>query len=84
MAHTKSQKATGGNRDSRSKRRGVKMYGGQKIKAGNIIVRQSGSKFRAGEGVLQGRDFTLMALREGVIEFKKHRGNTYVHVCDPS
>lgn len=84
MAHTKSQKATRGNRDSISKRLGIKMYGGQKVKAGNIIVRQKGSKFRAGEGVLKGRDFTLMATREGVVEFKTHRGNTYVHVCDPS
>lgn len=84
MAHTKSQKATGGNRDSKSKRRGVKMYGGQLVKAGNIIVRQKGSKFRAGKGVLLAKDFTLMALREGVVEFRTRRGDTYVHVCDPS
>lgn len=84
MAHTKSQKATGGNRDSKSKRRGVKMFGGQVVRAGNIIVRQSGSKFHAGDGVLMGRDFTLMALRAGVVEFRTRRGDTYVYVCDPS
>lgn len=84
MAHTKSQKATRGNRDSRSKRLGVKMYGGQKVETGNIIVRQKGSKFKAGEGVLEARDFTLMALRAGVVAFRTHRGNTFVDVCDPS
>lgn len=84
MAHTKSQKATRGNRDSISKRLGVKMYGGQVVRAGNIIVRQKGSKFRAGEGVLQGRDFTLMATRDGVVQFRTHKGNTLVDVCDPS
>lgn len=84
MAHTKSQKATRGNRDSKSKRRGVKMFGGQFVKAGNVLVRQKGSKFHAGVGVLAGHDFTLMALREGVVAFRKHRGDTYVDVCDPS
>ncbi|MBI1862513.1 50S ribosomal protein L27 [Candidatus Microgenomates bacterium] len=84
MAHTKSQKATRGNRDSKSKRRGVKMFGGQLVKTGNVIVRQSGSKFHAGDGVLQAKDFTLMALREGVVEFRIRRGDTYVYVCDPS
>lgn len=60
------------------------MFGGQVVKAGNVIVRQKGSKFRAGEGVLKGRDFTLMALREGVVSFRTHKGSTYVDVCDPS
>ncbi len=80
MAHTKSQKAAAGNRDSRSKRLGVKVYGGQKVKAGNVIIRQKGSKVRAGEGVLLSKDFTLIALREGVVEFKLRRGQKYVFV----
>ncbi len=80
MAHTKSQKAAAGNRDSRSKRLGVKMYGGQKVKAGNVIVRQKGSKFRAGDGVLLSKDFTLIALKEGTVEFKQRRGQKYVFV----
>lgn len=82
MAHTKSQKATAGNRDSRSKRLGVKMYGGQVVNPGNIIIRQKGSKFRAGEGVMTSKDFTLVALRAGKVEFKKKQGVQYVHVWE--
>lgn len=80
MAHTKSQKAAAGNRDSRSKRRGVKIYGGEKVNPGNIIIRQKGSKFFAGEGVMTSKDFTLIALVEGIVEFRKIRGKQYVFV----
>lgn len=80
MAHTKSQKAAAGNRDSRSKRLGVKIYGGQKVKAGNVIIRQKGTRFRAGDGVHLSKDFTLIALREGIVEFKQRRGQKYVFV----
>ena len=80
MAHTKSQKAAAGNRDSRSKRLGVKVYGGQKVKAGGVIIRQKGSKVRAGDGVLLSKDFTLIALKEGIVEFKTRRGQKYVVV----
>ena len=80
MAHTKSQKAAAGNRDSRSKRLGVKVYGGQKVKAGGAIIRQKGSKVRAGNGVLLSKDFTLIALKEGIVEFKIRRGQKYVVV----
>lgn len=80
MAHTKSQKAAAGNRDSRSKRLGVKVYGGQKVKAGGVIVRQKGSKVRAGDNVLLSKDFTLIALKEGIVEFKMRRGQKYVVV----
>jgi large subunit ribosomal protein L27 len=80
MAHTKSQKAASGNRDSRSKRLGVKIFGGQKVKAGNVIIRQKGSKFNAGEGVMTSKDFTLIALKEGIVEFKKIKGKKYVFV----
>ena len=80
MAHTKAQGSVKGNRDSRSKRRGVKLYGGQKAEAGNIIVRQQGSKFNPGVGVSMGRDFTLFAIQEGIVAFKKLRGKKYVEV----
>ncbi len=80
MAHTKSQKAAAGNRDSRSKRLGIKLYGGQKVIPGNVIVRQKGTRFRAGDGVLLSKDFTLIALKQGVVEYKKKRGKKYVFV----
>lgn len=81
MAHTKAQRAVRGNRDSRSKRLGVKIYGGETVKAGNIIIRQKGSKVRPGNGVLQAKDFTLMALREGTVRFYIRLGQQYVSVA---
>ena len=81
MAHTKAQRAVRGNRDSISKRLGVKVYGGQAVKAGNIIVKQKGSKFFAGENVLQAKDFTLMALKDGTVKFYQRMGKTYVSVA---
>ena len=80
MAHTKAQGSVKGNRDSRSKRMGVKKYGGEKVITGNIIVRQKGSKFNAGDGVSMGRDFTLFAVTEGNVAFKTLRGKKYVEV----
>ena len=80
MAHTKSQKAAAGNRDSKSKRLGVKIYGGQAVKAGNIIIRQKGSKYRAGRGTQLGKDYTIMALTDGVVEFRMKQGKGYVLV----
>lgn len=80
MAHTKAQGSVKGNRDSRPKRRGVKLYGGQGATVGNIIVRQKGSKFNAGVGVSMGKDFTLFAMREGKVSFKTLRGKKYVEV----
>lgn len=80
MAHTKAQGSVKGNRDSRSKRRGVKMYGGTQASLGNIIVRQKGSKFNAGVGVAMGKDFTLFAMQEGTVTFKKRRGKKFVEV----
>lgn len=80
MAHTKSQKAAAGNRDSRSKRLGVKLYGGQKVIPGNIIIRQKGSKFRAGNGTLISRDYTIVALKKGIVEFKIKQGKKYVFI----
>jgi len=73
MAHTKAKTTSKLGRDSRSKRLGVKIFGGQKIAAGNIIVRQRGSKFFAGEGVGIGNDDTLFAKKDGVVTFSKNR-----------
>lgn len=74
MAHKKGQGTSTNGRDSRPKNLGVKLYGGQTAVAGNIIVRQRGSRYRAGAGVGVGRDFTLFALVDGVVNFdKKHR-----------
>jgi large subunit ribosomal protein L27 len=80
MAHTKSQGAVKGNRDSRPKSLGVKVYGGQKVINGNIIIRQRGSKFNPGPGVLMGKDFTLYAIRDGVVTFKTRLGKNFVEV----
>ena len=74
MAHKKGQGTSSNGRDSASQRLGVKVFGGQKILAGGIIVRQRGSKHHAGKGVGCGRDWTLFALRDGTVEFDKaHR-----------
>jgi large subunit ribosomal protein L27 len=74
MAHKTGQKSSSNGRDSHSKRLGVKLYGGQKVIAGNIIIRQRGSKTHAGKNVGTGRDWTLFALKDGVLKFDKaHR-----------
>ena len=81
MAHKKGVGSTDNGRDSKSKRLGVKLFGGQEARAGNIIVRQRGTKFHAGENVYMGKDFTLHASIDGVISFKKRRHNrTFVSV----
>lgn len=80
MAHTKAQGSVKGNRDSRPKARGIKLYGGQKVFPGNIIVRQQGMTFAPGTGVLMGKDFTLFAIQAGVIHFKTQRGKKVVEV----
>jgi large subunit ribosomal protein L27 len=67
MAHKKGQGSSRNGRDSNGQRRGVKRYGGEKVIAGNIIVRQLGTKFHAGKGVGQGRDYTLFALVDGQV-----------------
>ncbi len=80
MAHTKAQGSVKGNRDSRPKYLGVKLYAGEKAIPGNIIVRQRGSKFRAGKGVSMGTDFTLFAVAEGKVQFKQAQGKKIVEV----
>ncbi|MEX2007831.1 MAG: 50S ribosomal protein L27 [Candidatus Levyibacteriota bacterium] len=82
MAHTKAQGAVRGNRDSIAKRLGVKLYGGEKVMPGNIIVRQKGTKFFAGHGVSMGNDYTLFAILEGKVNFKKLRGKSWVEVIN--
>lgn len=83
MAHTKSQGAVKGNRDSISKRLGVKIFGGEKAIPGNIIIRQRGSKVFPGRGVRMGRDFTIFAISNGTVQFKTRQGRKYIEVADP-
>ena len=71
MAHKMGAGSTKNNRDSESKRLGVKIYGHQKAKKGSIIVRQRGTKFKAGQNVGCGRDHTLYALKEGIVTFNQ-------------
>lgn len=80
MAHTKAQKATSGNRDSISKRLGIKCFGGQRVKVGMIIIRQRGTKFHPGEGVKKGADDTLFAIKEGVVKFYRRYNKRFVAV----
>ena len=72
MAHKKGQGSVKNGRDSVSKRLGVKEFGGQKVTAGSIIVRQRGSKFVAGQNVGTGRDWTLFALKDGAVKFDQN------------
>ncbi len=71
MAHKKGQGTSKNGRDSRGQRRGVKRFGGQAVTAGSILVRQLGTKYVPGTNVGMGRDFTLFALKQGVVEFDK-------------
>jgi large subunit ribosomal protein L27 len=77
MSHKKAGGSTKNGRDSRSKRLGVKLYAGQVVTAGNILVRQKGSTFQAGENVGIGKDFTLFALKDGILEFTEKRMKKY-------
>jgi len=69
MAHKKGAGSTKNGRDSNAKRLGVKRFGGQKVRAGNILVRQRGMKFKPGVNVGCGKDFTLFALNDGIVKF---------------
>lgn len=81
MAHKKGAGSTKNGRESHSKRLGVKIYGGQTVKAGNIIVRQRGTKHHANENVGMGKDHTLFALTDGIVQFKKGKnGRSFVSV----
>ena len=81
MAHKKGEGSVKNGRDSQSKRLGVKIFGGQSAIAGNIIVRQRGTVYHPGKNVGVGKDFTIFATTDGVVEFKKSKGDrTYISV----
>lgn len=80
MAHVKAGGVAKGNKDSVSKRLGVKIYGGQMVSPGNIIVRQKGTKVYPGDGVQMGRDYTLFATVNGKVAFLSKRGKQYVSI----
>ena len=84
MAHKKAAGSTRNGRDSESKRLGVKRFGGESVLAGNIIVRQRGTKFHAGENVGCGKDHTLFAKADGVVKFevKGPQKRQYISVVD--
>jgi large subunit ribosomal protein L27 len=85
MAHKKGAGSSDNGRDSKSKRLGVKLFGGQKAIAGNIIIRQRGTRFHVGNGVGIGRDFTIYATTDGVVAFTKGRKDrTFVNVVTPA
>lgn len=78
MAHKKGQGSSSNGRDSNAQRRGVKRFGGQKVTAGSILVRQLGTKFHPGENVGCGKDYTLFALKDGIVEFNKRQRKVHV------
>ncbi len=81
MAHKKGQGSTRNGRDSNAQRRGVKKFGGERVRPGNIIVRQVGTKFHPGRNVGLGKDYTLFAKKEGVVKFETRSGKRkYVSV----
>lgn len=83
MAHKKGEGSVKNGRDSQSKRLGVKIYGGQPALSGNIIIRQRGTQYHPGKNVGLGRDFTIFALTDGIVEFRKTKGDkTYVSVAE--
>jgi large subunit ribosomal protein L27 len=80
MAHKKGAGSSRNGRDSNGQRRGVKRFGGQVVRAGNILVRQVGTVFHPGTNVGMGRDFTLFALIDGTVEYAKSRGRQLVRI----
>ncbi len=83
MAHKKGEGSVKNGRDSQSKRLGVKIFGGQAAIAGNIIIRQRGTEYHPGKNIGVGRDFTLFALTDGIVEFKKGKSDrTFVSIVD--
>ncbi len=80
MAHKKAGGSSKNGRDSKGQRRGVKRFGGQAVRAGNILVRQLGTKFHPGKNVGMGKDYTLFALIDGVVKFETKRNRKHVSV----
>ena len=82
MAHKTGQGSTSNGRDSNAQRRGVKKFGGESVIAGNIIIRQCGTKFKPGKGVGLGKDYTIYALVDGTVEFGTGRRVNVVPVAN--
>ena len=82
MAHKKGQGSSRNGRDSNAQRRGVKRFGGETVRAGNILVRQVGTRFHPGKGVGLGSDYTIYALIDGQVQFD--RGGRRIHVVAPA
>ena len=80
MAHKKGQGSSRNGRDSNGQRRGVKVFGGQRVNAGTILVRQVGTRIHNGRNVGRGRDFTLFALCNGVVQYRKSRDRVVARV----
>ena len=78
MAHKKGQGSSSNGRDSNAQRRGVKRFGGEKVTAGTILVRQLGTRFHPGVNVGCGKDYTLFALKDGVVEFNKTQRKIHI------
>jgi|TARA_B100000475_G_scaffold196432_1_gene174065 large subunit ribosomal protein L27 len=81
MAHKKGAGSTKNGRDSVSKRLGIKVYGNQQAKAGSIIVRQRGLTFKPGKGVSVGKDYTIFAVKDGVVQFETDKSTKFISVC---
>ena len=84
MAHKKGQGSSRNGRDSNAQRRGVKIFAGQPVRAGNILVRQLGTRIHPGRNVGLGRDFTLFALCDGVVDYRHSRGRIIAEVEPPA
>lgn len=84
MSHKKGQGSTRNGRDSQGQRRGVKVYGGERVSAGMILVRQLGTRIHPSRGVGQGRDYTLFALRDGTVRYFESAGRRHVAVDSAS
>ena len=78
MAHKKGSGSTKNGRDSNSQRLGVKVYGNQPVKAGGIVVRQRGLTFKPGKDIGVGKDYTLFALKNGIVEFNKRQRKVHI------
>ena len=83
MAHKKGQGSSRNGRDSQGQRRGVKVYGGQQVQAGAILVRQVGTRIHPGRNVGVGRDYTLFATSDGVVSYSRSRGRVVASVDAP-
>ena len=84
MAHKKGAGSTKNGRDSNSKRLGIKVYGNQAVKSGGIIVRQRGLTFKPGKDVMVGKDYTIFAIKDGVVKFDLDKNKKFVSVIEIS